>query len=119
MLDMFGEMVKSEQTLKWKKWSGQDKKQVPHTASGKDTSKPQDATIHFPKSNPNSRKADIAAKSTDKKYNFEAAIMHELMHAYEAMTGTYDETEPETLPTKIGDAVQKCIESSAAGKGKN
>jgi RHS repeat-associated protein len=66
----------------------------------------QSPTIYFPKTDPNSTTADFQAADNGAMYHFDAALLHEMIHAYERMNGIVSFTHPESNAIRIGNALE-------------
>jgi RHS repeat-associated protein len=93
-------ILSSDKTLNFKelKRTGGSGNNTPYTAGPTetlaDTLRPVSPTIYFPKVDPNSKTPDIT--SVDKgKYYFDAALLHEMIHAYEYMNKKIDTSDVE------------------------
>jgi uncharacterized protein RhaS with RHS repeats len=109
MLALLQEMLASDKTVAWKKLKNNE---IPETTALVETKAyPGNATISFPKCDPHSLKKDIRGKANT-RYYFHAAIMHEMIHAYQDMKGQagHTEEEQEKEPRRIGDALNNWLD---------
>jgi RHS repeat-associated protein len=109
MLAVLQQMLASEKTVGWKRIKISE---IPSTkAYAEAKSYPCDATIRFPKCDPRSLKRDLRGRGKTRFY-FHAAILHEMVHAYQDLIGQAGDTEEEAEkePTRIGLALNDWLD---------
>jgi hypothetical protein len=108
LLTVLAEMKSSQQKINWVERDG-----IPETVNAPGAcTYPCNPTIRFPKSDPDSKTKDIQGTGNSRFY-FPAALIHEMMHAYDGMMGQVPiggEHEREKEPGRIGNELNKCID---------
>jgi len=109
MLQILLKMLQSPIAVSWTKINITNTPETRHEK--KSRAYPSDARIYFPKCVPWSGQREICGERGTKFY-FHAAILHEMIHAYQAMTGSSGDStdEEEQEPRRIGDALNAWLE---------
>ena len=108
LLRMYLQMIQSPNTVSWMPPNHNAK--TPQTLVVGDSCNPK---IMFPKCNPNSGKKDIPGTG-DSMFYFPAAVIHEMVHAYGAMTG---QGSLDAEAVRIGNELNRCIQQCVGERG--